>query len=152
MLNQDNSQLKERIEGFISEGGLELIDFKISYIAGKYNLRCLVDYPQGGITIDKCAELNSKIFNFIQDGNILGDDFVVEVNSPGLDRLLKNYKDFLRVKGQTIGLWLNEPEDKNYTEGELLDLNEQSLTLKTKDGIRRLDFSKVKTGKIMIKF
>ncbi|MDD4954751.1 MAG: hypothetical protein PHP17_01765 [Candidatus Omnitrophica bacterium] len=148
MENNLNEELKSKIEGMIKEEGLELIDFKLSFYGGAYSLRCLIDYAAGGITIDKCAELNRRIFNLLDESKLLGEDFTIEVNSPGLDYPLKNYKDFLRSKGSIVGVWLSNPVDaKTYLEGEIIDSNEHGIFLKAKDKTYNLEPLNIKIGK-----
>lgn len=148
MENNLKEELKEKIEKIIVQEGAELVDFKFSFYGGKYSLRCLVDYTAGGISIDKCAEINGKIFSFLEENNLLGEDFVLEVNSPGLDYPLKNYKDFLRIKGNIVGVWLKSPIDaKTYLEGEIIDVNERSVALKAKDKVYTVELEKIKIGK-----
>lgn len=148
MENKIEPELKEKIRQIIGQEDLELIDFKLSFYGGKYLLRCIVDYTQGGVTIDKCAELNGKIFSAIEESSVLGDDFTVEVNSPGIDRPLKNYKDFLRAKANVVGVWLGMPvENKLYIEGKILEANEKYILLKAKDKDYIIELDKIKTGK-----
>ena len=108
----------------------------------------LVDYPQGGVTMEDCAFVNRKIFSFLETTNMLGDDFAVEVNSPGLDRSLKTRSDFLRVKGRYVMLWLIEPfMGKAYIEGELLDIHNDFLVLMCKGNRLDVPLKSIKTGK-----
>jgi len=148
MENNLKEELREKIEKIIIEGGAELVDFKFSFYGVKYSLRCFVDYASGGITIDKCSELNRKIFSFLEETKLLGEDFTLEVNSPGLDCPLKNYKDFLRIKGNIVGIWLESPIDtKMYLEGEIIDANERNVALKAKDKVYTVGLEKIKIGK-----
>ncbi|MFA5008327.1 MAG: hypothetical protein WC546_03810 [Candidatus Omnitrophota bacterium] len=148
MENNLKEELRKKIEEIIAQDQIELIDFKFSFYAGQYSLRCLVDYAAGGIAIDKCAEINRKIFNFLEESKLLGEDFTLEVNSPGLDYPLKNYKDFLRVKGAIVGVWLSQPVNaKTYIEGEIIDANEAGVVLKAKDRMYILEPLNIKIGK-----
>jgi len=143
-----NKTFQEKIKSIIQEQGAELLGYKVFIISGKSIIRCLVDYPTGGITMDNCVKINRKIFSYLEENNSSGEDYAVEINSPGLDRPLKEYKDFLRVKGKTILLWLNEPVcEKEYLEGEVKEVNENKLSLSYKDEIIDIDFNKVKLGK-----
>jgi len=92
-------RIKDKIQGIVNERGMDLVDFRIFWQAGQWVVRSLIDYPEGGITIDECSSINRLIFSFINREKFLGNDFNVEVNSPGLDRPLKEPKDFLRAKG-----------------------------------------------------
>ncbi len=142
------SQYKEKVEKIINDEGAELIDIKLSFYIGDYILRCIVDYPAGGITIDKCARLNGKIVKFLEENKALGDNFIVEVNSPGLDRPLKTYKDFARMKGKIVGLWPKIPlEGKAYFEGKVSEVSEKNLTVEMKGKKYIIDFEKIHLGK-----
>jgi len=148
MLDNFYSQWKEKIEKLINEESLELIDIKLVFHSGDYNLRCLVDYPNGGITVETCAMLNKKIVKFLESNNALGTNFIVEVDSPGLDRPLKTCKDFARMTGKMVGVWPKTPLDgKAYFEGKVVDVSEQSLTLEGKGKNHIIDFEKINLGK-----
>ena len=143
-----NKTFQDKIKSIIQEEGAQLLDYKVFIVSGKSVVRCIVDYPTGGITMDDCVKINRKIFSYLEDNDFLGDDYAVEINSPGLDRPLKEYKDFLRVKGKTILLWLNEPVcEKEYLEGKIEEVNENKLSLLYKDETIDIDFSKIKLGK-----
>ena len=144
----NEEKIKGAIADILREQGVEFVEFKIFSSGLKHTVRCLVDYPAGGITLNTCAMINTRIFSFLDSTQLLGDDFTVEVNSPGLDRKLVSYRDFLRVKGKNVGVWLLEPlEGKTYVEGEVTDVNEQHLFLKGRENIFKIDLVKIRSGK-----
>ena len=137
-----------KVKDIIESLDAELIDFRIFYSSGKCTLRCIVDAPEGGITLNSCTSINKKIGAYLEESSCLGDNCTVEINSPGLDRKLKVSKDFFRVKGRMISLWLNEPvEGKEYLEGKVLAVSDAKISLGYKDKILEIDFNKIKTGK-----
>lgn len=148
VLIPQQERVKKETERIASQEDCELVEFKIFNSQGRFIVRALVDRPSGGITIGECSKINKKVFSFLEESNILGEDFTVEINSPGLTRLLKSSRDFIRIKGRDICLWLQEPvEGKSYWEGQLLEADENSLSLKTKEQILTIDINVVKTGK-----
>lgn len=125
-----------------------MVEFNVFEHQGKSTIRALVDYAQGGVTIGDCARINREIVSFLEKSDILGGDFTVEVNSPGLKRSLKNFKDFMRIKGKTVCVWLKEPvSGKSYWEGELIGVDENNLTLKIKEKELAIVISNVNCGK-----
>ena len=143
-----SQQIKPKVQEFVSQQGAEVVEFKVFFAGRKVIVRCLIDYPQGGITIDDCATVNKKIGSYIEENNVIAEDYIVEVNSPGLDRKLTNAKDFSRVKGRDVCLWLKEPvNDKTYLEAKVLEVNDGFLSLMTKDKIIELGLDKIKTAK-----
>ena len=58
--------------------------------------------------------------------------FSLELSSPGLDRPLVTRKDFMRIIGQELHFWLNEPVDgKKEVQGILTEVGESALTIDT---------------------
>ena len=139
-----DKDLQRKVEGIVSDEGAQLMELKVIPYRSKKTLRCVADLAEGGITVDTCASINSRIVSFLNESNLLGDDFTVEVNSPGLDWPLKTYRDFLRVKGKLIGLWLVERiDDKDYYEGVVSDINDKGISICDK----KIDFNMIKVGK-----
>lgn len=151
MSSSEKEKIKVAVEDILNKRGIELIEFKIFLSSGRDIVRCLIDYPRGGIVLDECAAVNKEIVSFLETSGILGENFIVEVNSPGLDRKLKSYKDFLRVKGREVCLWFNSPfEGKEYFEGELIDLNADEIFLKNKGDIFKISFNLIKVGRVKL--
>ena len=143
-----DKQIQLKVGNIVKEVGAELLELKIHSSSGKNILRCVVDLPQGGITLDSCAAINKRVVAFLEEAGLLGFDYAVEVNSPGLDRKLHTFKDFLKVKGRNISLWLSEPvEGKEYLEGQVLAIDDDKLSLSCKEKILKINFNKIKVGK-----
>ncbi|UCD14836.1 MAG: hypothetical protein JSV34_03690 [Candidatus Omnitrophota bacterium] len=152
MIDKEQDKIKVKVEQILKEKGIDLVEFSLFFSRGSCTVRCLIDYPAGGITLDECAAVNKEIFSFLGEGNLLGENYVVEVNSPGLERKLKTYKDFLRVKGKIISLWFKSPfEGKQYLEGQLADVDESQLCIKNKSGVFKINFNQIRVGKEKIK-
>jgi len=148
-----DDQIYDAVQKIVSEAGAELIDCRMFRSGNQQIVRCLVDYPGGGITVGACADINKRIVSFLEASEGIYSDGVVEINSPGLDRPLHTAADFLRVKERTVLLWLSKPiSDSTYIEGILSDINEQGLHIlfRQKTVIVPLDAIKVGKEKIEI--
>ena len=147
IVNRD-SQIQNKVKDIVKELGVELLEFKIHFSSGKNILYCIVDFPEGGITLNRCAAINKRIVVYLEDNGNLGSDYAVEVNSPGLDRKLNDSKSFTKAKGRNISLWLSEPvEDKDYLEGQILAVDNDKLSLGYKGKTIEINFAKIKVGK-----
>lgn len=141
------NQIEEKVKEIIQKEKVELVEYKASSRRGKVTIRCLVDYPEGGITLDKCSFLNKTIFNQLQEP-FLDVDYTVEVHSPGLDRPLKKREDFVKVKDKEVLLWFKEPVlGKTHFEAKVKGVGEEKLFLEYKGKKIEIDFSKIKLGK-----
>jgi ribosome maturation factor RimP len=124
-------EIRAEIEG----AGAELIEVIFRRANQQSVLTFLVD-KTGGIALEECASLNRKLGVLLDSW---GDtSYLLEVNSPGLDRPLKTPKDFGRVMGQTIrvhghqGLFLNGP-----VVGKLTAVTELGIELTGREGMCR---------------
>ena len=144
----NKKDLEQKITDIVKKEGAELIEFKVSMLGPNRAVYCVVDYPQGSITIEVCSRINKTIRKYLEDENFFGNDFSLEINSPGLDKKLRTPFDFRRVLKREVSLWLTEPIlDKEYLEAEVLSVDNDKLTVKCKDEIISIDFYKIKVGK-----
>ena len=88
---------------------LELVD--VEYIKERdWYLRIFIDRPEG-IGIDDCQELSEKIEAVLDEQDLIPSAYILEVSSPGLDRVLKKDRDFVREAGKAVDVSLYEPVD-----------------------------------------
>jgi len=146
--NQVQSLIKKNIENIITKQGFVLFDFKIMETNRGLVLRVLADYKHGGITLSECAGLNLRIRRFIEQQNYFGEDINIEVFSPGINWNLKDKRDFLRVKGKNVRLWVKLPgirvKELSGRVGEVLD---DRVRIISADRSREVLFADIKKAK-----
>ena len=84
-----------------------------------------------GITHDDCQAF-SRDFGTVLDVEELvpGDDYMLEVSSPGLDRKLHGIQDFRRFSGNLVKLQTFEPVAGNrHWQGRLTQVSERAIAL-----------------------
>ena len=93
----------------IAGKGLELV--AVEYVKERdWYLRVFID-KEGGIEIDDCQELSEKLEEILDAKNIIADSYILEVSSPGLDRVLKTDQDFAREIGKMVEVSFYAPID-----------------------------------------
>ena len=129
-------QLDELITSFLANGKYELVDTQYIREAGKMVLRVFVD-TEGGIKLDDCAQLSQELGDLVDNSGITKDAYVLEVSSPGLDRVLKKESDFVKYRGKRAKISLFAPveEQRHFT----------AVINSAGDG--KVNFSDVFTGK-----
>ncbi|MFH1045818.1 MAG: ribosome maturation factor RimP [Candidatus Omnitrophota bacterium] len=121
--------IRELVLSLLEQQNVELVELLIGRHQGRTLLRFLVDKP-GGITIDQCARLNHEIGQILDQQDPLLEKYLLEVSSPGLDRLLVSTRDFQRCQGKTIKLALREQvEGQNTWKGRVLSVDETSVVI-----------------------
>jgi len=145
-------KIKETIQPIIDGENAELVEIIYRKEAGRQVLRLLVD-KEGGIQLSDCVRLNEKISNAMEESNIISERYVVEIDSPGIDRPFKIKRDYGRAKGRMVRVTLVEAilEKREYI-GRLLEVGEDSIKVDTeKKGILEIPFEKITRARQEIK-
>lgn len=100
--------IRELTEPLIHSQGLELVDIEFLSEPRGWVLRFYID-TEGGITIDQCSRLSERLGDLIDVQDIIPQQYILEVSSPGVNRVLKNEKDFIRFVGEIIQVKVSEP-------------------------------------------
>ena len=114
--------------------GADLVDLSYRRFQGKAVVTILADKP-GGITLEDCAQINQVLSPIFDD--FLGGPYLLEVNSPGLDRPLKTPADFAKAMGEKVKVIFREsPMRVVDMVAEITAVKESFITFKkTKDGV-----------------
>ena len=137
-------KIKEIIEPIIQEDGAELVEMIYRREAGKQVLRLLVD-KEGGIQLSDCARLNQKIGQVLDEQNVIQESYVIEVDSPGVDRPFKIKRDYERAIGRPVRVTLSERIlDKKEYIARLEEVSDIGIKVDIKKkGIIEIPFEKI---------
>lgn len=126
--------VKETIESIIKDLDYELVDVEFKKEGSSRFLRIFLDKP-GGITLDDCQDMSKEISDELDKADLIKESYYLEVSSPGLDRPLKNDKDFKRNIDKDVEVKLYEPLDgKKLIQGTLIEFDEEKIKLQHEDG------------------
>ena len=64
---------------------------------------------EGGVDLADCQSISEKAGEILDEKDIIPDNYMLEVSSPGLDRVLKKDKDFRRYAGSDVDVKLFAP-------------------------------------------
>ena len=127
------SKVESQVESLMAEilqgTDYELVD--VEYVKERdWYLRVFVD-KAGGIDLDDCQNISEKLGAKLDEISIIDSAYNLEVSSPGIDRILKKDKDFIREAGKVVDVTLYAPLDgKKLFVGELQGRDEKFLRLK----------------------
>jgi len=151
MQQELSDKIREAADSYIGNLGYELVDLVSFRSGGKLILRFLVDKPTGGITLKECARLNEELGGFLERENITGEGYLLEVSSPGADRPLLAEKDFLRVYGRQVRVFLSESKGKkNEIEGVVEKVGNGFLDLAVDGKIEKVNLKHIIRAKQVI--
>lgn len=90
--------------------GCALIDAEYKKEGSGKILRLYIDKADSGITLDDCAAVSRAVSEAIDNDAALSaeENYIMEVSSPGINRILKSAKDYMRFSGQKVDVSLYE--------------------------------------------
>lgn len=122
---------------------IELVD--VEYVKEHdWYLRVYID-KEGGIDIEDCQALSEKLEEALDKGDVVPDSYILEVSSPGIDRVLRKPRDFTREQGKKVDVTLYAPrEGKKLLVGELTGFDGDAIGLDGETKIPLADIAQVR--------
>lgn len=136
----------------LDEFGFELWDVEYVKEGSEYYLRAYID-KEGGITIDDCVDVSRKLSDKLDEDDFIDSEYILEVSSPGLGRMLKSDRDFSKSIGRDTDIKLYKPIDKvKEFEGILKAFDNDTLTFLIDGNERVFNKSEVASVKLHVEF
>ena len=144
-------EITRRAEVICQALALELVDVSVKSYNQTFQIQVLADLPLGGIGLEACTELNHRLDRELFEELDLGNNYTLEVSSPGLDRPLMTAGDYRRSTGRAIHFLLKEPvEGKKEWTGVVIAVRETEVIVQTKKGERLILIDHIQKGNHVI--
>lgn len=139
------------VEKIIAGTALELVD--VEYVRERnWYLRVFID-KQGGVDLEDCQAVSEKLSKVLDEKDPISDNYLLEVSSPGLDRILKKDKDFVRYQGRSVDIHFFKPHNgTKLLVAELVGKDGDVLTIRHDDTEETLDMNDVSQVRLHIDF
>jgi ribosome maturation factor RimP len=128
--------------------GFDLADLRIGGTPNRPLVQVRIDCPPRAVTVDDCATASRALEAWLDGGGPLGNRYVLEVSSPGIERPVRWHRHWVRFVGHLVNVRVAgmgrvnarivavptaetvilEPEGKPALEYRLADLKEARLT------------------------
>ncbi len=143
MAGHVETAVEKIVQELLVGSDLELVD--VEYVKERdWYLRIFVDKPQG-MRIEDCQRLSEALGKELDQRDVVPENYILEVSSPGLDRVLRKERDFIREKGKTVDVTLYAPLDgEKLITGTLAACDESTLTLSERAPIPRDKIAQVR--------
>ncbi len=126
--------LQQAVEARVESLGYEFVELERGGSKGRPLLRVRIDRPDSGpgqgVSLEDCTRVSRSLEEVLDGRPDLGERYVLEVSSPGLERPLLKRRDFERFAGQEVWVKGTQPlvGESKRIEGELLGLGESDGT------------------------
>ncbi|MBP3514125.1 MAG: ribosome maturation factor RimP [Elusimicrobiaceae bacterium] len=136
---RDPKTIEQTVAKALEAGGVELVDLVIQNQGKKKLLQFFVD-KVGGVTLDDCGELTDKIDSVLEMENLIDGAYILEVSSPGVQRVLKKPAHFKQFLTQRVKIVLKVPlEGRGFFTGVIASADDEGFTLD--DGTNQYRFA-----------
>src|SRR5690606_8763741 len=107
----DWDSLERELESRLEALGFELVELERAGSRARPVLRLRIDVLDGGegppsrsVTVEDCARVSRALEPYLDAREDVGDRYVLEVSSPGVERPLVRPRDFERFAGREVAL------------------------------------------------
>lgn len=143
---QLNRHIRELAAPVITSFGLNIWGIEL-VAGGRTVVRIYVDAPDSGekdsgtgengffegVSVDQCAEISRMLGLALEVDEVFADAWVLEISSPGMDRLFFEPAQLIPYKGQEIDVTLTDPHPdipgRRKFKGRLIDVSDNAFTM-----------------------
>jgi ribosome maturation factor RimP len=147
-----NEALEQVVSRELDQLGLDLVELRVGGSRARPTLQLRIDRRDGQqVTVDDCAVASRAIEARLDAGQEVGDRYVLEVSSPGVERPLKKVADWRRFVGRRASVL--SPALGGREEVELLGVEGEEgaevVVVRTARGIeQRVPLAEVKEARL----
>lgn len=146
-------RLGELLEPVVRSEGLVLVELSWRRERGGQVLRLCVDRPQGGVSLDECTELSRQVSDLLDVEEPIEVPYSLEVSSPGLNRKLKDPREFDLFAGRPARLVVSPPGGgTQVVQGVLKGTMGQDVLIEVKGKVKALPVAQVAKAKLDLDF
>ena len=127
------TKIEAAVQPLLDQEAVDLVDVECVHEGGRRVLRFFLDKP-GGFKLDDCAYFSDRIGALLDTVDLVNEHYVLEVSSPGVNRILKKERDFLRFAGHRAKVRLKTPENGQRNFRGCLKPMEAGLVVLDSDG------------------
>jgi len=121
-------------EPAIRELGLELVEVEHLGAPGGAVLRLYID-REGGVTVADCAGVSREVGHLLDAEDVMQGRYLLEVSSPGIDRVLRKPEHFERFRGREVRIRTRVLVDgKRKLGGKIVSCSSDTLRIESETG------------------
>lgn len=146
-------RLEQHVKDLLALHGFKLLEFSQNSRNGTTQVRVIGDRESGNISVDDCAMLTRELRNLIIEQKLLGEDFRLEISSPGLDYPLREAWQYRKNIGRLLKIRVPGAKGPKDIRGRLVDYDETAgLTLKSETQELQIELADVLSAVVLPEF
>lgn len=137
------------IEPWLAAEGLELDDLELVGAGRGRTVRVVVD-AEGGLDLDRLAEVSEGISRLLDAGSDLAGPYQLEVTSPGLERKLKRLRHWEKSIGREVAVKIEGGGES--VRGMLTAAGPDGFSVDAGEGSRNFRYDQVVSAKTLFRW
>ncbi|CAD7287921.1 Ribosome maturation factor RimP [Campylobacter majalis] len=137
----------DNLNQLVKECDVELYDTEIVNENSRTIYRVYIT-KKGGVNLDDCERVSRLLSPIFDVTPPVSGEYTLEVSSPGIERRLEKPKHYISSIGELVRI----NTALLYVRGEILSADDNSVTLKTEDGILTIDYINIKKAKTYLEW
>ena len=94
--------LVEAFRARVEQLGFDLADLRIGGTPNRPLVQVRIDCPPRNVTVEDCSRVSRALEAWLDAGGPLGNRYVLEVSSPGIDRPVRWHRHWLQFVGRDV--------------------------------------------------
>ena len=143
-------QILKLIDPIIISMKYELWGLNIGQQNNSLKLTIYID-SKSGININDCEKVSNQVTHILDIENICNGDYILEVSSPGLDRVLMTKEHFAKYINKKVKLklkWL--VKNRKNIVGMIKDVNDNYVVINDKTDIYEIEYDSIDNARLKI--
>jgi ribosome maturation factor RimP len=140
--------LEGLVRSVVEATGLELVEVALHRGKGRQVLSVTVD-REGGVDLDTVAQTSERISRRLDLEGFEPGPYTLEVSSPGIERPLKEPRDFWRRVGERVKVKVSRQEGTQTLTGTLVGAGPEEVRIATDAGEQDVAYDAILSAKIM---
>jgi len=144
--NRLNEIVKNTVEGL----GFELWGYEYRPRSESALLRIFIE-KENGISIDDCSQVSRQIGAVLDVENIIPVAYILEVSSPGMDRVLFTAEQYQNYIGETLKIRTRTPIDERRNfKGSLIKTSDTVVTIEIDNQEFEIPFETIDRARLVL--
>lgn len=150
-MNRITDIIRTEVETQMEGTKFHLMDLKYFRSDKSLQISVFIDREDGNLSISDCKFWNRQIQDLIDGKDLIPDNYRLDVSSPGAGRSFNHTWEFRKNLEQNLKVEFSEEEGVIKTlSGTLVDVNEETITLKSDKVLRELSRESIITAVIKL--
>jgi ribosome maturation factor RimP len=140
--------LEGLVRSVVEAAGLELVEVALHRGRGRQVLSVIVD-REGGVDLDTIAQTSERVSRRLDLEGFEPGPYTLEVSSPGIERPLKEPRDFWRRVGEKVKVKASMPEGTQTLTGTLVGAGPEEVRIATDVGEHDVAYDAILSARIV---